>query len=210
MTNAALHARIQELESLCHDVYVASVERGFPHTLLQRLWNVVGNGAQAHATDLESATPAHGRASSRGDSPPQTTLQPIAERRTVLVADDDPLMLDVLTRILRRENYEMLVARDGGEALQKAGEHGGGIDLLITDCEMPVLKGPALAEKMRARYPGLKVLYQTGFSDMLFESRPVLDDDSTFLEKPFTARGLIEAARLSLFGAVNPKVAGRS
>ena len=50
----------------------------------------------------------------------------------------------------------------------------------------------------------MKVLYQTGFSDMLFENRVELEEGAAFLEKPFTARGLREAARLVLFGSINP------
>jgi len=48
------------------------------------------------------------------------------------------------------------------------------------------------------------VLYQTGFSDRLFENRSELEEGAAFLEKPFTARGLREAARLVLFGSINP------
>lgn len=113
-------------------------------------------------------------------------------------------MLKMLTRILEHENYELLVADDGAEALQTAERHDGVIDLLITDYVMPGMKGRELAERMRARYPGIKVLYETGFSDMLFENRVELEGGAAFLEKPFTARGLCEAARLCLFATINP------
>jgi CheY-like chemotaxis protein len=121
-----------------------------------------------------------------------------------MVVDDDPMMMDVLVRILRRENYELVTALSGPEALEKAGDASLPIDLLITDFAMPVMKGHELAEKMRQRYPELRVLYQTGFSDMLFENRAELEENSAFVEKPFTARGLREAARFVLFGAINP------
>jgi hypothetical protein len=58
---------------------------------------------------------------------------------------------------------------------------------------------------MRQRYADIKVLYQTGFSDMLFEDRVELEEGAAFLEKPFTARGLREAARFILFGSINPE-----
>ena len=64
--------------------------------------------------------------------------------------------------------------------------------------------GKALADHVRQRFPAVKVLYQTGFSDMLFENRAELEEGAAFLEKPFTARGLREAARLMLFGSINP------
>ena len=69
---------------------------------------------------------------------------------------------------------------------------------------MPDMQGRELADHVRQRFPAVKVLYQTGFSDMLFENRVELEDGAAFLEKPFTARGLREAARLVLFGSINP------
>ena len=142
-----------------------------------------------------------------GDSrpkPPQAELKPIAVKKTVVVVDDDPMMLDVLARILQRENYELLMANGGPEIMHKLSGHEGAVDLLVTDYAMPDMQGRELADRVRERFPAVKVLYQTGFSDMLFENRAELEDGAAFLEKPFTARGLREAARLVLFGSINP------
>jgi len=136
--------------------------------------------------------------------PPQAELKALAVKKTVAVVDDDPMMLDVLARILQRENYELLMASGGPEMMEKLAAHAGTVDLLVTDYAMPKMQGRELADKMRERFPAVKVLYQTGFSDMLFENRAELEDGAAFLEKPFTARGLREAARLVLFGAINP------
>jgi CheY-like chemotaxis protein len=136
--------------------------------------------------------------------PPQAELKPLAVKKTVCVVDDDPMMLDVLARILQRENFELLVAGGGPEIMQQLADHAGEVDLLVTDYAMPDMQGRELADRVRERFPAVKVLYQTGFSDMLFENRVELEEGAAFLEKPFTARGLREAARLVLFGSVNP------
>jgi CheY-like chemotaxis protein len=136
--------------------------------------------------------------------PPQAELKPLNVKKTVVVVDDDPMMLDVLARILQRENYELLMANGGPEIMHKLSGHEGAVDLLVTDYAMPDMQGRELADKVRERFPAVKVLYQTGFSDMLFENRAELEDGAAFLEKPFTARGLREAARLVLFGSINP------
>ena len=136
--------------------------------------------------------------------PPQADLKPLGVKKTVAVVDDDPMMLDVLSRILQRENYELVMAGGGPEIMAKLDGHGGHLDLLVTDYAMPDMQGRELAERIRARFPSVKVLYQTGFSDMLFENRVELEDGAAFVEKPFTARGLREAARLVLFGSINP------
>jgi CheY-like chemotaxis protein len=136
--------------------------------------------------------------------PPQAELKPITVKKTVCVVDDDPMMLDVLARILQRENFELLMASGGPEIIEKLAAHSGTVDLLVTDYAMPDMQGRELADRVRQRFPAVKVLYQTGFSDMLFENRVELEEGASFLEKPFTARGLREAARLVLFGSINP------
>jgi len=136
--------------------------------------------------------------------PPQAELKPLVTKKTVAVVDDDPMMLDVLSRILQRENFELLMASGGAEIIEKLNGHDGGVDLLVTDYAMPEMQGRELAERVRQQFPAVKVLYQTGFSDMLFENRMELEEGAAFLEKPFTARGLREAARLVLFGSINP------
>ena len=107
-------------------------------------------------------------------------------------------------RILQRENYELVMAGGGPEIMKSSQVHSGHVDLLVTDYAMPDMQGRELAERIRQRFPLVKVLYQTGFSDMLFENRVELEDGAAFVEKPFTARGLREAARLVLFGSINP------
>ena len=136
--------------------------------------------------------------------PPQAELKPLNIKKTVCVVDDDPMMLDVLARILQRENFDLLMASGGPEIIEKLADHDGAVDLLVTDYAMPDMQGRELADRVRQRFPAVKVLYQTGFSDMLFENRAELEEGAAFLEKPFTARGLREAARLVLFGSINP------
>jgi CheY-like chemotaxis protein len=136
--------------------------------------------------------------------PPQAELKPLGVKKTVAVVDDDPMMLDVLSRILQRENYELVMAGGGPEIIQKLEAYSGQVDLLVTDYAMPDMQGRELADRVRQRFPSVKVLYQTGFSDMLFENRAELEEGAAFVEKPFTARGLREAARLVLFGSINP------
>ena len=216
-----LRERIRELESLCTDVLVAGVDLGLPQPLLNQLWAAVGHGDMplAYHVDLPPAAkqrpplqipdiPLTSHAATPGSDtrpkPPQPEFKALAVKKTVVVVDDDPMMLDVLARILQRENYELLMAGGGPEIIQKLEAHRGTVDLLVTDYSMPDMQGRELADKVRERFPAVKVLYQTGFSDQLFEDRVELEDGAAFLEKPFTARGLREAARLVLFGSINP------
>lgn len=131
-------------------------------------------------------------------------LDPLPERRLVLVVDDEAALVSLDLRILAMENFEVVTAESGADALALVDSLGRLPDLLITDFMMPDMNGRELADALRARKPDLKVLYQTGYSDKLFGPRELLEPDTAFLEKPFTSRGLREAARLALYGAIDP------
>lgn len=190
------HARIRALEELCAEVYVAALELGLPDPLLKKLRQVAAGGPIG-----EHHPVAHAQHEMPGSS--HVELKPLPGRYTVLVVDDDPAMLEVLSRILRREHYDLLTAGDGAEALEKA-RTVSALDLLVTDYDMPGLTGNELADRVREMYPDVKILFQSGFSDLLFTDEGNLEDGTAFLRKPFTARGLREAARMVLFGTLNP------
>jgi CheY-like chemotaxis protein len=216
-----LRRRVRELELLCAEVFDAAAKLGVPQPLLNRLQTVAAQRSTPHA--FAAGMPPHppaaaapmplpdcrvtdGRVRDPETHPnsPKPALAPVARRPRVMVVDDDPMMMEVLVRILQRENYELMVASSGAEALEKAAASAEPLELLITDYAMPGMKGHELAQRMRERYPNVRVLYQTGFSDVLFENTVQMEEGAAFLEKPFTARGLREAARVVLFGAINP------
>jgi CheY-like chemotaxis protein len=125
----------------------------------------------------------------------------------VLAVDDEPGIRDFVGRVLSQA-YEVSVASDGIEALRLA-ESREPFDLLVTDMMMPQMRGDELARRLRQVTPDIKVLYLTGFSDQLFEARPILWEDEAFLEKPIGVQGLLEAVALLLVGRVPPPRAVR-
>ena len=129
-------------------------------------------------------------------------LKPLTVRRLVLIVDDEPAQISLDRRILAQENFEIVTAGSGAQALEAVAALGRSPDLLITDYMMPGMNGRELAEALRERHPGLKVLYQTGYSEKLFGPRELLEPWAAFIEKPFTSRGLREAARLALNDAI--------
>jgi CheY-like chemotaxis protein len=119
----------------------------------------------------------------------------------VLAVDDEAEIREFVARVLRQPGHEVCVAANGAGAVQIAGTQGP-FDLLVTDVTMPGMRGDELARRLRQTYPLLKILYLTGFSDHLFEARPLLWEDEAFLEKPVSVQGLLEAAALLLVGRV--------
>ena len=118
---------------------------------------------------------------------------------TILIVDDERVVLEFVDRALRFAGYKTAVAADGPRALEVAATLRT-FDLLLTDLIMPKMTGDELARRLRRQRPALKVLYLTGYSDQLFERKGTLWADEAFLDKPMTVTGLLDAVSLLLFG----------
>jgi two-component system cell cycle sensor histidine kinase/response regulator CckA len=92
----------------------------------------------------------------------------------------------------------VLDADGGAEALRIAGGHSGPIHLLVTDVVMPGMGGRELAEGLRTRYPGLRVLYVSGYTDDAVVRHGIVEATDAFLQKPFTAVSLARKVRAVL------------
>jgi two-component system chemotaxis response regulator CheY len=112
---------------------------------------------------------------------------------TVLVVDDSAAMRALLGVALRQAGYAMVEARDGREALERL--DAGAVDLVVSDCIMPVLDGLGLAREMRRR-PGLAgvpiiMLTTESSADLIREGRA--SGVQAWMVKPFRVEQLVEA-----------------
>jgi len=101
---------------------------------------------------------------------------------TILVVDDNPPILRMLTLALEENGFTVVAANNGAEALQILRSRRDGIDLVVSDVMMPEINGPALATSLSAEYPTLPVLLISGGSENL--DLECLKS-SRFLAKPF-------------------------
>ncbi len=127
-------------------------------------------------------------------------LAPVGSSRgteTVLVVEDDPQVRDVTARAIRAGGYHVLVATDGRDALNVVA-HEQGVRLLVTDVIMPGMSGREVADQLRCRYPELRVLYVSGYTQDAIAQRGVLEARVDFLPKPFTASVLLGRVRAVL------------
>ncbi len=128
---------------------------------------------------------------------------------TVLVVEDSELLRNLITQFLRDSGYKVLIANDGQQALKVAGECAEPIDLLLTDVIMPVLGGQELAAKLSAKYPGLTVLFMSGYTNSALIHQGAMDGDRSFLQKPFSPDVLLARVREVLDRAKENKPAKR-
>jgi CheY-like chemotaxis protein len=83
----------------------------------------------------------------------------------ILIADDEDSMRQLVARAIAMDGHEIVTAQDGAEALEILTRAGGGFDLLLTDIQMPVMDGIALALSVARDFPDLTILLMTGFAD---------------------------------------------
>ncbi len=113
-------------------------------------------------------------------------------RETVLLVEDEPVVLAFVDQFLTRQGYTVLVASDGREALEVAGGFEGKIDLLLSDVVMPRVNGIELCQAMVRSRPDLKVLLMSGYTGkrLAADAEAANLERSHFLQKPFTAEQL--------------------
>ena len=104
---------------------------------------------------------------------------------TILVVDDEPVVLETARDGLTAHGYQVLTAGGGEEALQTAQAHQGAIALALVDVIMPGMSGPEVAQRLHASRPDLKILFMSGFSTEVVVVHG-LDTGDPLLVKPFS------------------------
>ena len=108
---------------------------------------------------------------------------------TILVVDDDALVLRIVSAILKDANFRVLSSNNGANAIQLAAETEGRIDLLLSDVDMPLMSGPDLGEALKKVRPNMHVMLMSGGSD---GNLLVLNYGWAFIQKPFVSTKLVQ------------------
>ena len=133
------------------------------------------------------------------DTDPEPERAPSETRRggqgeAVLVVEDDPSILEVLTQGLSNVGYRVVAARDGVHALELYSADRGDIALVVADVVMPRVSGPELARRLRAVDPDLRLVLMSGY--------PLGEEDACgaahWLQKPFSLEDLAEVVERAL------------
>ena len=125
----------------------------------------------------------------------RSLVQSPSGTETILLAEDASGLLELAKKILERYGYTVLEAPNGIEALQICERHPGPIHLLLTDVVMPGMSGRDLADRVALLYPGMKVLYTSGYTDSAIVRRGELSAGTAFLQKPYAPEALARKVR---------------
>jgi PAS domain S-box-containing protein len=125
-------------------------------------------------------------------------LESLTGQGTVLLVEDEPVVLRLARDLLAENGYRVLAASSGSDALSIARKETETIHMLITDVVMPEMSGPELADRIRKLWPTMRVLYMSGYTDDEMLCRKGLPENSAFLQKPFTPHQFLQKARTTL------------
>ena len=114
---------------------------------------------------------------------------------TILLVEDEPMILNITTKMLELQGYMVKSAATPGEAIHLAREHTGEIHLLMTDVVMPEMNGRELAKNLLSLYPNLKRLFMSGYTADVIAHHGVLDEGVQFIQKPFSVQKLAVKVR---------------
>lgn len=118
--------------------------------------------------------------------------------RTILLAEDEIAVRNLVRRVLEREGFRVLEAENGRVAVDLAGSYPDEIDLFLTDVVMPELSGPRAAARIVAQRPGTAVLFMSGYAEGEISESGELQPGIRLLEKPFSPSTLLQWVRESL------------
>jgi CheY-like chemotaxis protein len=104
----------------------------------------------------------------------------------ILVVEDDPITLNAIQDLLEAQEYQVLAANNGNEALQILEHESGTVDLMVSDMVMPEMGGLALYNHVQHRWPKIRTLFVTGHP-MGVDRQSLLEEKQiTWLQKPFS------------------------
>ena len=160
---------------------------------------VYGIVKQATATSRSPATPGHGATFTihlplvAARIPPQAAEvdDPRRGTETVLVVEDEASVRSLVRTILEKSGYTVIAARNGEAALELCENAPRRVDLLLSDLVMPGMRGDKVGAALRIRFPGMKVIYMTGYADKEPEAAPSGTGNTEVLLKPFSAGRLL-------------------
>ena len=104
----------------------------------------------------------------------------------VLIADDEEPMRKLVARAIAMDGHDTVTAQDGAEALQILVREQGAFDLLLTDIQMPIMDGIALALSVARDFPRLTILLMTGFADQRERASNLNAIAHDVITKPFS------------------------
>jgi CheY-like chemotaxis protein len=154
----------------------------------------LGAGSTFHVylPAIEGAS--HSRPSAEAQSS-VVTGEPPTGTETILLVEDEPLLLELAHCTLQQLGYDVLPCASPDEALRTFAQQATRIDLLFTDVMMPRMNGKQLASRITSLRPDVRVLYSSGYSESVIATRGVVEPGINYISKPYRLADLARKLR---------------
>jgi signal transduction histidine kinase len=129
------------------------------------------------------------------EAPPVAEARPEGGRETILLAEDEHDVRVLISIVLREAGYSVIEALDGEDAVRKFSEQADRIALVLSDVIMPKKNGKEAYMQIREMRPGVKVLFMSGYTADIIESKGILAEGIPFLSKPLIPNQLLRKVR---------------
>jgi two-component system, cell cycle sensor histidine kinase and response regulator CckA len=116
-------------------------------------------------------------------------------QRTVLVVEDERIMLRLLERFLSRQGYQVLLAADGEQAIDGYCRHKTEIDVVLLDVGLPKVSGVDVLRKMKKENPDVRVVVASGYLDAQMKTEMYRAGVKAFVDKPYMLPEMLETLR---------------
>jgi two-component system, cell cycle sensor histidine kinase and response regulator CckA len=130
--------------------------------------------------------------------PPAGTEKDLNGTETILLVEDEEIVRNLVRETLENYGYKVLEASNGADGLSIYEQYPESINLLLTDSVMPGMGGNELAKALLKICPQIKVLFMSGYTDQIISNHGILDENTNFIQKPFTPQTLARAVRETL------------
>jgi two-component system cell cycle sensor histidine kinase/response regulator CckA len=172
---------------------------------LSTVWQLVdAHGGTIDVTDARGGgarftlrLPAHAGRAPKVNPPKRATTPPGVATATVLLAEDEDAIREMVAAALRRKGYRVLSAEDGSRAIELWQQEGESVDLLVLDVRMPGADGSDVLRIARVDRPGIPAVFSSGFIPEEQEERE-RPDRVLFLPKPYRVPDLLDAVHAGL------------
>jgi signal transduction histidine kinase len=132
---------------------------------------------------------------------PEPATKPVIQGdETILLVEDEPLLLSMTAEMLQAHGYNLVRAGSAKDAIEAFQTSLHPIDLLISDVVMPSMNGQQLVGHLRKLRPGLKVLFMSGYTSSIINQDGDIGHGTVFIQKPFSMHTLMERVREALVG----------
>jgi two-component system cell cycle sensor histidine kinase/response regulator CckA len=123
------------------------------------------------------------------------TATDLTGQGTILLVEDEEGLRVLNARGLTSRGYDVIEAGNGVEAIEQFEEHGGKVDLVVSDVVMPEMDGPTLFKELRQRNPAVKIIFVSGYAEDAFQKSLPDPEQFNFLPKPFTLKQLVAVVK---------------